>query len=98
MILRMRWILCLTLTAAASLALAAEPHRTIPGKWVDQFTPEDLPKLEYPSYAEQFDKAKEQVFHGRYKQGLASLAEMKGGDAAQIALWRGRALAAAGKI
>jgi tetratricopeptide (TPR) repeat protein len=93
----MRWITCFALTAITTVAFAEGPRRTIPGKWIDRFAPEDLPKLEYPSYAEQFDKAKEQIFHGRYKQGLASLAEIKSGDAEQIALWRGRALAALGR-
>src|SRR4051812_23298105 len=93
----MRWLPLIALSALTTFLFAAEPHRTIPGKWLDRFTPEDLPKLEYPSYAEQLDKAKEQLFHGHYKQSLASLAEIKTGDPAQIALYRGRDLAAIGR-
>src|SRR5436190_19197700 len=39
---------------------------SIPNKWIEQFVPEDLPALSFPSYYNDLDQAKALSFHGRF--------------------------------
>jgi tetratricopeptide (TPR) repeat protein len=70
---------------------------SIPGVWLDQLVPEKLPAQKYPAYYNDLDKAQAQVFSGRYKTALLTLATVKKGDAAQMAQVKAAALAAVGR-
>ncbi len=68
----------LALAATAAPAFSADFAReTIPGKWIQPLIPENLPPLKYPAYFTPFDKAKQQVWTGRYKLALQSLHTIK---------------------
>lgn len=69
-----------------------------PRKWLNQIVPEELPKLEYPSYYNDLEKARLEVFTGRYKQSLQTLLKIPATfEPVQQALVRGTALAATGR-
>jgi len=70
---------------------------TIPGKWIDPLLPEDLPKLDYPGYYNNLDKARLEAFCGRYKLALMTLAKVKDADPAEVALIKARALSETGR-
>jgi len=72
-------------------------REAIPQKWIEQYLPEKLPELRYPAYYSDLDKAKAQVFAGRYKTALITLQKVTKGDAAQIALVKAEAMAAVGR-
>jgi tetratricopeptide (TPR) repeat protein len=71
-------------------------RESIPSRWVDQVMPEDLPPLEYPAYFNDLDKARAQVFHGRYRTALFTLNRLKG-RSVESSLIRMEALAALGR-
>jgi tetratricopeptide (TPR) repeat protein len=50
---------------------------TVPGRWIHPLVPEQLPDLKYPAYFNDFDKAKQQVWTGRYKLALQTLGTLK---------------------
>ena len=86
------------ITAAAPLAGGQELSReAIPGKWIAEHLPEKLPEQKHPAYFDEIDKARAQVFGGRYKLALLTLKNAKGSDPVQVALVRAGALAPLGK-
>src|SRR5205814_6781522 len=94
-------ILCGTiLTAVFALAPAAIAQdlveESVPNEWIQDYLPEKLPELKYPEYYNDLDKAREQVYRGRYKTALMTLRKLEKGDAAQIALIKASALDALG--
>ena len=72
-------------------------RQTIPGKWIEPVLPEDLPELKYPSYAAPLDKARMQIFAGRYKLGLQTLRHVTDGDPVEIVTLKATALAEIGQ-
>jgi cellulose synthase operon protein C len=73
---------------------------TAPMKWLERFAPETLPDLDYPSYFADLDKAKDQAFHGRYRQAILTLHNFKpkdAKDAVAAALIKSDSLAALGR-
>jgi predicted Zn-dependent protease len=95
--------LCLlTLALTASPTFAADfSQDAIPGKWIAPLVPENLPPLKYPAYFTDFDKAKQQVWTGRYKLALQNLYSIKhtdkGTDPASYASLKAEALIAVGR-
>ena len=96
-----RWI---ALGMAFGIVLTSVPagaqdaaRRTVPYRWLDQALPEDLPALKHPDYFTDLEKAKAQIFTGRYKLALATLATLKDADPVQVALLKGTALGAVGR-
>ena len=102
------------IVAVAALGLRAVPtggggqaaahdfvRNSIPSRWVEAVLPEDLPPLKYPAYFEDLDKAKVQVHSGRYKTALVTLRKIgdpKPEQALTVALVKGEALAAVGRV
>jgi tetratricopeptide (TPR) repeat protein len=93
-------LLALTLTGAPVLG-ADFARDSIPGKWIQPLVPEDLPPLKYPVYFTDFEKARQQVWTGRYKLALQSLYSIKptdkGSTPASYASLRAEALVAIGR-
>jgi tetratricopeptide (TPR) repeat protein len=73
--------LCMAAAVIPATAQADQTDRllqhTAPNKWMDGFTPETLPEMKFPAYFNDLDKARAEVFHGRYKQALMDLAKVK---------------------
>ena len=94
-------LLCVLGAAAAvpSVAFGHDFERTsVPGKWLDPVTPEDLPALELPEYYTELERARAQAFTGRYKLALATLGKVGAdADAGEVAHVRGTAQAALGR-
>src|SRR5262245_57471715 len=65
---------------------------TIPGKWIEQLVPEDLPGLEYPNYFNALDRARMQMQTGRYRLSLITLANAKDVDVVEAAIVKGSSL------
>jgi tetratricopeptide (TPR) repeat protein len=72
-------------------------EESVPNEWIQDYLPEKLPELKFPEYYNDLDKAREQVYRGRYKSALMTLQKMQKGDAAQVALIKASALAALGR-
>jgi tetratricopeptide (TPR) repeat protein len=72
-------------------------RQTIPQKWIERALPEDLPDLNYPQWMNDLDKARLEEFTGRYKKSLLTLLKVHDGDPAEVALVRGKSLAALGR-
>lgn len=94
--------LLLSIIAAASPAIAGDfSLDTVPGKWIKPLVPEQLPPPEYAKYFNAVDKAKEQVWTGRYKLALQTLRNItpldKGFDPFVIADLKATALIALGQ-
>jgi len=93
-------LLALAITAAPALC-ADFTRDAVPGKWIAPLVPEQLPPLKYPAYFTNFEKAKQQVWTGRYKLALQSLYSIKptdkGSDPASYASLKAQALAALGR-
>jgi tetratricopeptide (TPR) repeat protein len=73
---------------------------SVPMKWIEPVLPEDLPDLKYPAYFNDLDKAQAQEFAGRYKLSLISISHLKNvkeDQRADVALIKGKALAALGR-
>lgn len=70
---------------------------TLPGRWVEQLVPEDLPALELPAYYNKLDTARAQMQSGRYRQSLITLASAKDVDAVEAALVKASSLNAIGR-
>ncbi len=67
-------------------------------RWLEQVIPEDLPKLNYPGYADALDKAKMEMQSGRYKLALQTLYLAEGVDPAKRALLLGETLCRTGRF
>ena len=92
----------LTIAFTAAPALTADFSRdAIPGKWISPLVPEDLPALKYPAYFTDFEKAKQQVWTGRYKLAAQNLYSIKptdkGTNPASYASLKAQALTAVGR-
>lgn len=72
-------------------------RNSIPEKWILPFLPEDLPELHYPSYFNDFDKAKMQSAAGRYKLSLITLRKVQQADPIQMALVKAASQIAMGR-
>ena len=73
--------------------------RAIPNKWLQPMVPEDLAALKLPEYVsnDPLDKARAEVFAGRYKLSLLTLHSVKNGDPVEVALVRASALSPLGR-
>jgi tetratricopeptide (TPR) repeat protein len=86
------------LTLATPLARGVDFSRdTAPGKWFEPLVPEELPAMQFPAYFNDLDKAKAEVFAGRYRLALQGLRSIKGGNVETIALAKAQALEALGR-
>ncbi|MGH7215588.1 MAG: tetratricopeptide repeat protein, partial [Tepidisphaeraceae bacterium] len=95
-LLRSFFVLSTLLTVPS---LAADLSRTtIPGKWIEPLLPEDAPALKHPGYFGELDKARAEAFGGRYRKALSMLRQIKDADPVEVALVRGPALAALGRV
>jgi len=74
-------------------------HRAIPRKWVEPLLRDDLPALQLPDYVTSslLEKARGQVFAGRYKDALLTLQKIPHGDPIEIALIKTAALEPLGR-
>ncbi len=72
-------------------------RQTAPHKWLAPILPEDLPELDLPAYANDFDKARLEAFRGRYKLSLLTLSKLKAADPIEVALIKGTSLSALGR-
>src|SRR5215212_9060084 len=93
------WIIPgLCLLALAPIARAQDLiDESVPEEWIQDYVPEKLPELKYPEYFNDLDKAREQVYRGRYKTALITLQKIRKGDAAQIAHVKASANSALGR-
>jgi len=81
----------------ASVAGAQDIARSTPPQtWIEPFLPEDLPALVHPAYASALERARTEVFTGRYKKALQSLWSLGDAGAGEVALLKAQALAATG--
>src|SRR5687767_12297872 len=95
------------ITAVAGLllvSLAAQPaaghdfvRESPPHRWVEPLVPEDLPKLKHPEYFNVIDKARAEMFQGRYKLSLVTLRKATTADPAEAALIKATSQAALGR-
>jgi hypothetical protein len=94
-------LLALAITAAPALC-ADFTRDAVPGKWIAPLVPEQLPPLKYPAYFNNFEKAKQQVWTGRYKLALQSFVfdqtDRQGVRPASYADLKAQALAALGRV
>ncbi len=81
--------------AVTRAADAEDPLLThaAPSKWYQKYLPEKLPAMSLPEYISNSatDLAEAQVFAGRYKLSLITIAKAKAGNPARIALVKGAA-------
>src|SRR2546421_13103380 len=89
-------VVAVSLFAASTRAIDFKKE-TAPGKWIEELVPEDLPKLEYPSYFNDLDKARAQVQGGRYRMALVTLAAAKEAEPIEAAILKATALATLGR-
>ncbi len=88
----------ITLALFSTTAIAADFARdSIPSKWFEPLTPEDLPPLVYPKYFNDLDKARFQADSGRFKLALQTLRTAQG-DAQTLALTKAQALRNLGRL
>src|SRR5512138_3009822 len=96
--MRLPWLALLPVLLMAAIAAAQDLVRdSIPEVWIDQYLPEKLPELKYPAYYNDLDKARAQVFSGRYKTALLTLRKVAKGDPAEIAEIKASAVSAMGR-
>ncbi|HEX3357824.1 MAG TPA: tetratricopeptide repeat protein [Tepidisphaeraceae bacterium] len=94
----MRWlVVALAICTPAIVAAQDLTRDTIPGKWLDPFLPENLPKLQYPGYATALDRARMEINTGRYKLGLITLKKVGDASLAPVAILKATALAETGR-
>ncbi|HEY7087525.1 MAG TPA: tetratricopeptide repeat protein [Tepidisphaeraceae bacterium] len=73
-------------------------RQSAPQKWIDPLLPEDLPALDYPSWANDLDKARLEAFHGRYKKSLFTAVKAAAtADPVELALVKAKALTETGR-
>lgn len=100
-----RWLLAgLVFGTMAGAAIVARPapgqelvRESFPERWIEEYAPEKLPELKFPAYYSELDKAREEVFRGRYKAAVIRLPKITDGDPAEVAWVKGKALAAVGR-
>jgi tetratricopeptide (TPR) repeat protein len=85
-------ILAAALSAAAAVVGRAEMKSTV-DEWADRFVPEETPKIELPSYADDLDRARAEVTAGKYRAALSTLTKVKDVDPVTLALLKAEALA-----
>jgi len=99
--MRKNWLLLSALGTALGLTPATFGddfvQESIPNKWITPLVPEDLEKLEYPTYFKDLDKAKLESTSGRYKLSLITLAKVKDGDPIKVAMIRATSQSAIGQ-
>ncbi len=87
--------LLISFSTASPVAGADDPILTdaLPDKWFQKYLPEKLPAMSLPEYINNsaIDLAEAQVFAGRYKLSLITIAKAKTGDPIRIALVKGKA-------
>jgi tetratricopeptide (TPR) repeat protein len=99
----MNKLLCRAVSIFALLIFAAHASAfdfvkdSVPCKWMAPLLPEDLPELKFPEYFSDLDKARAQMFAGRYKLSLITLAKAKEADPLEAALVKANSLAAIGR-
>src|SRR5215208_3634411 len=93
-LMRLRWMFLIVLISfLARPALAIDFTKEMaPRRWTERLVPEDLPKLEYPEYYNDLDKARMQMQSGRYRMSLVTLNKVKDADEVEAALVRAGAL------
>jgi tetratricopeptide (TPR) repeat protein len=100
-VMRKNWLLLSALGTTLGFLPAAHGddfvRESIPGKWITPLVPEDLPKLDYPVYYKDLDKARLQSQTGRYKLSLITLAKVKDGNPLEVAMIKATAQAAIGQ-
>src|SRR5665213_2690210 len=95
----------LATTAIGTIAARADTaddllKQTAPYKWIDPLIPEKLPALTFIKDSSDLERAKVEVFHGRYKQSLITLAKFhpeKPQEIVDFALTRAEAMDALGR-
>lgn len=99
--MRKNWILLAALGTTLGILPAVRGddfvQESIPNKWIAPLVPENLEKLEYPTYFKDLDKAKMQSQTGRYKLSLMTLAKIKDGDPLEVAMIKATSQAAIGQ-
>ncbi len=102
-----RAIIVLVAVACSAISRAADDggdefsREAIPQKWIERLAPERLPELSYAAYYNDLDKARQQAFHGHYRESLISLAKVhpkKKEDQVSVALWKSYSQRAVGQI
>ncbi len=93
-----RWCTAVLFLCLIRCAVASPVEQVAPRKWLGDYLPEKLPNLEYPKYDQPIDRAELEVFTGRYKKSLLTLATI--GDAASVrsSVVRAKAFAALGRF
>lgn len=74
---------------------------TAPWKYIERLAPERLPELSYPVYYNDLDKARQQAFHGHYRESLITLEKIhpRGKqDAVAVALIKSNSMRAVGEL
>jgi predicted Zn-dependent protease len=66
-------------------------------EWADRFLPETAPKIELPSYADDFDRARAEVTAGKYRAALSTISKIDKADPLTLDLLRARSLAGLGE-
>jgi tetratricopeptide (TPR) repeat protein len=94
--MRLCFLIILVLPPSLVIAQDLRPD-TIPAKWLDPLLPEDLPKLQYPTYATALDRARIEVNSGRYRLALLTLKKAGDADATQVAILKATALEQTGR-
>src|SRR3954467_9159938 len=70
---------------------------SIPRRWIEPLVPEELPKLKFPAYFNDLDKARAQMQGGRYKLSLLTLAKAKDADPVEVVVIKAASLSATGR-
>lgn len=98
---RLVFLLCISVLVA-SVRADVFTDNAVPQRWLEPFLPESLPDLTYPAYFNDLDKARLEAFTGRYKKALYSLMRaattVKDADPVEVAVIRGEALLALGRL
>jgi tetratricopeptide (TPR) repeat protein len=95
------WMIGIFLVGVGPAAYAQDLiDESVPHEWIEEYLPEKLPALKFPEYFNDLDKAREQVYRGRYKTALITLNKIpadKKFDPAQVATVKASALAHLGR-
>ncbi len=87
----------LRLAAAAALAAASVPVMARPTLPVPTFLDVGLPALDFPGYYTHLDKARQEVFTGRYRNALLRLSQLPADEDNEVRLLRAEALLCLGQ-
>jgi tetratricopeptide (TPR) repeat protein len=74
--------------------------RTIPDRWIKPLLPEQVPEPDYPDYDKGnfLEMARSQIWAGQYRRGLVTLTMVRRGKPVDVALLRGAARFAIGRL